>query len=153
MSISDRPNRIPWPPILAAGWFLIGLASHWLLPAFGPLPGQRPAGAGLIIGGVGLIGWAFAAFFKRKANILPHRAADLLITEGPFRLSRNPIYTGEVLTLFGLGVILGASGLLASAVLLAISVYWLAIRREEAHLAARFGEAWTAYRQQTRRWL
>jgi protein-S-isoprenylcysteine O-methyltransferase Ste14 len=75
------------------------------------------------------------------------------VTRGPFALSRNPIYLGEALILSGLAGIESSAGYAAAAALFVILVTRLAIVREEAHLAARFGAAWEAYAGRVRRWL
>ncbi len=153
MNFADRPNRFPWPPVLTLVLFLAGLASRLLIPDLRILPGQVFVGAAVALFGVGLILWAFRTFAREKSNILPHRAADKLITAGPFGLSRNPIYAGEVIALLGVGLALGAAGMIAAGIVLAVLVDRLAIRREEAHLALRFPEAWRSYSARVRRWL
>jgi protein-S-isoprenylcysteine O-methyltransferase Ste14 len=89
---------------------------------------------------------------RHRANILPHRAATALVTSGPFALSRNPIYLGNTLLMTGAALLFGSLWLLAAALAAAVLVWALAIRREEVHLAAQFGDAWTEYTQRTRRW-
>ena len=90
---------------------------------------------------------------RARANILPHRAATALVTEGPFRLSRNPIYVGNTVVLAGLGLAVGNLWFLPAAAVAALLTQRLAIVREEAHLAALFGDEWTSYAARTRRWL
>jgi protein-S-isoprenylcysteine O-methyltransferase Ste14 len=75
------------------------------------------------------------------------------VTWGPFRFSRNPIYLGNTLLLIGIGIAGGNYWFVLGALVSALLVDRLAIRREEQHLAARFGEAWTNYAQSTPRWL
>jgi protein-S-isoprenylcysteine O-methyltransferase Ste14 len=149
----DSPNRIPWPPILLGGAVVGGLLLNGVLPALylGDLQGV----VGLLVfgAGVGLVLWAFRAFRAARANILPHRPADALLTEGPFAISRNPIYAGEVLAFIGLGLATGSTGLIVAGLALGYGVEKLAIEREEIHLQARFGEAYAAYAARVRRWL
>jgi protein-S-isoprenylcysteine O-methyltransferase Ste14 len=153
MNLADRPNRFPWPPVLAVLMLLLGLLSRLVIVDRQLFPGQIWVGAALALCGVALIFWAFFSFVRASSNILPNRAADRLITHGPFRLSRNPIYTGEIMAMAGMGIALGAPGLILAAALLAILVQKLGIEREEAHLAARFGKDWEDFRRRTRRWL
>jgi protein-S-isoprenylcysteine O-methyltransferase Ste14 len=75
------------------------------------------------------------------------------VTSGPFALSRNPIYLGNTLLITGAALLFASPWLLAAACVAAALVRVLAIRREEAHLAAQFGSVWTDYTQRTRRWL
>lgn len=148
------PNRIPWPPIIfglaATAAFALGIAfpsPEWLRH-----PMLSGLGWGLVFMGLGL---DFAAMFtmqRRRANILPHRAATALVTSGPFALSRNPIYLGNTIAMIGVGFAFANLWFITTAFLAAWAVVPLAIHREEAHLAEKFGEAWQAYRRQTNRW-
>jgi protein-S-isoprenylcysteine O-methyltransferase Ste14 len=90
---------------------------------------------------------------RQRANILPHRAATALVTSGPFAWSRNPIYLGNTVAMIGVAFAFANPWFIPAAFVAARVVVPLAIRREEAHLAEQFGEAWEAYRRQTNRWL
>jgi protein-S-isoprenylcysteine O-methyltransferase Ste14 len=103
--------------------------------------------------GVALIGWAFLAFRSHKTTVLPHQRADALIASGPFAWSRNPIYLGEAVILTGLALYHGSLWHALAIPVFMLVLTKLAIEREEAHLAARFGDAWAAYRARVRRWL
>lgn len=151
---ADRPNKLPWPPLLLAGTAAasILLGGAWPLPAFDNA-GVAVIGVVLIILGVGLDLWAIVTMRGADTNILPHRAADLLVTWGPFRFTRHPIYLGNTVLLFGIGLAVANSWFVIGSAVSALLVDRLAMRREEQHLAARFGEAWTAYAQKTPRWL
>jgi protein-S-isoprenylcysteine O-methyltransferase Ste14 len=97
--------------------------------------------------------WAFIAFARAKANIRPDRAATHLIDSGPFAISRNPIYLSEAMLLVGLGLWQGSLWHVIALTLFLPAVSHLAVRREEAHMEARFGEEWRAYAGRVRRWL
>lgn len=151
----DRPNRVPWPPILFGAAAVVALVLDYLAPlgAWPQSVALRGVGAALMAAGIGLDGAAMLTMHRRKANILPHRAATALVTTGPFALSRNPIYLGNTLLLIGIGLAFRAPWFLPAALTAALAVSALAIRREEAHLAARFGQDWAAYAHRTPRWL
>lgn len=143
-----------WPPI----WFAGFCAAAWLLArelpltvAFGPVfwgLGLLLAGAGL-----GLIGWSALWFWKKRTPIEPHHDPKALIVEGPYRISRNPIYLGLLAMLTGYVLWLGV----LSPVLLPWLFLWVLERRfvapEEERLIAAFGLEARRYLQQTRRWL
>lgn len=153
----DRPNRIPWPPLLYGGAALIALGLHYLVPLPWPEGPVRivlaAVGLCLVCAGVALEIATSLAFRRHRTTILPHRGATALITEGPFAKSRNPIYLGNTLLLAGAGLLFGIAWLLLAAPATALLTQKLAIEREERHLAARFGQDWQAYAARTPRWL
>jgi protein-S-isoprenylcysteine O-methyltransferase Ste14 len=158
MTNRKPPNTIPWPPVI----YLVAAASAVILHQAMPLPWLPDgalriiaAGAGLclICAAIALDITAMLAFRRHRTTILPHRSATALITEGPFARSRNPIYLGNTMLVFGAGLLLGIAWLLPAAFIAAAVVQKLAIAREERHLAGSFGRAWTEYAARTPRWL
>ncbi|PPQ26595.1 methyltransferase family protein [Rhodopila globiformis] len=150
----ERPNRIPWPPMIFAGVACVAVVlQHVFPPGLTLPPALRWLGAATMVIGVALDVSAMAVMHRHRANIQPHRAATALVTTGPFALSRNPIYLGNTLLIAGAGIAFNVLWFVPMAIVTAWLVSRLAIRREEAHLAARFGAAWTAYAQRTPRWL
>ncbi|HEY0330928.1 MAG TPA: isoprenylcysteine carboxylmethyltransferase family protein [Rhodopseudomonas sp.] len=149
-----RPNVLPWPPMLLAGAAVASI----LLGGALPLPALHEdwtawLGGAVVLIGIALDVWAIVTMRRADTNILPNRAADLLVTWGPFRYSRNPIYLANTILLIGIGVAVGNYWFILSALVSALLVDRLAIRREEHHLAAKFGADWIDYSQQTPRWL
>ncbi|MGP9819120.1 methyltransferase family protein [Salinarimonas sp. NSM] len=151
----DAPNRWPWPPIvylvaIVAGFLIerhLAPTSHGGGMALGAL------GVGMILGGLGLDLWTAWTFSRARTTILPHRGANALVTSGPFRFSRNPIYVGNTLLTLGLGLVFDNLWLAGFAFVAAFAVQKLAIEREEAHLGRRFGAQWRAYAARVRRWI
>ena len=118
------------------------LRSPW--PWLGALP--------LILG----IGLAFAGagrFSKAGTSIVPLTTSSALVTEGPFRFSRNPMYLGMTLILIGVAVLLNrAAPWLVVPIFFAI--LWLRfVRHEEKLMEVTFGDAYRAYKARVRRWL
>ena len=153
-SDSDRPNRIPWPPILDVVTVAVAYGLERLLPL-----GLLPEAAALQVAGAIMIGIgiavALAAIVRFKSigtPVDPTGRATRLATDGIYRLTRNPMYVGTLILLAGLALALGWSWLLLLPVL-AVLLYRLAIRREEAFLERRFGAEYFAYRRRVRRWL
>jgi protein-S-isoprenylcysteine O-methyltransferase Ste14 len=84
---------------------------------------------------------------------LPGQSTNAMIDEGPYRLSRNPLYVGLLALYLGVALLVPtfwALVLFPAAVLL---VLWGAIRPEERFLHGRFGEAYDDYTRRVRRWL
>ena len=153
--IEERPTTFPWPPVLLAGSAL----GAWLLSRAWPLPWPglddvpaRVVGIGFGLAGLALLAWAGAAL-RRRTTILPHKGAVRLVTDGPFRYRRNPIYLADVLLLLGAAELTKNVWFVILAPLFAALVTWLAVLPEERHLEAKFGEAYRAYKASTRRWI
>jgi protein-S-isoprenylcysteine O-methyltransferase Ste14 len=96
---------------------------------------------------------AIVTLRRHGTTVLPDVGATVLVTDGPFRRFRNPIYLADCLILLGLAELTKNVWFVIAAVVFAILVTWLAIRPEEAHLEARFGDAYLDYKAKTRRWL
>jgi protein-S-isoprenylcysteine O-methyltransferase Ste14 len=154
---SDRPNRIPWPPIIYLSVVIAGL----IVDVKVPLPWLSGDSAtllkyfGAILGISALVIDLYSAqtFRNHQTTILPHKGATNLITSGPFAWSRNPIYVGNTLLVLGAGMFFGKWWLIMFAPVAALITQKLAIEREEKHLAAKFGAAWEEYSAKVRRWV
>jgi protein-S-isoprenylcysteine O-methyltransferase Ste14 len=97
--------------------------------------------------------WATYHFYQRQMKVIALSPQKNLITSGPYRFSRNPLYLGGNVFIF-----LGAALLLGSPAALFLTIAHLPlvdlfIRREEKRLEREFGDEWRHYRGQVRRWL
>lgn len=155
--LNDRPSRVPWPPILLVAVLCIALAvDRWLMPfpiPFAETRGFRALGGLALAAGVGLVVWAAIELSRAGTTMLPDHAATTLVTTGPFAISRNPMYFGEVVALVGAALLFNKLALLLAAPVFAFAVKRLAIAGEEDHLRRRFGEAWEIYAEHTNRWI
>jgi protein-S-isoprenylcysteine O-methyltransferase Ste14 len=111
------------------------------------------AGSLLLIIGFVLRGWATFYFYKNRMKVISLSPQRTLITSGPYRYSRNPLYLGGNVFVF-----LGAALLFGSPAAVFITVLHLPlvdlfIRREERQLERDFGKNWLEYRKRVRRWL
>ncbi|MEM1273674.1 MAG: isoprenylcysteine carboxylmethyltransferase family protein [Pseudomonadota bacterium] len=142
------------PPLWLAGFCVLtwGFATEIPIAYFGG-PLLQVIGAFCSLAGLSLIAWSAIWFARKKTTIEPHEDPETLIVEGPYRLSRNPIYLGMVAILLGLVLWYGA---VSPIVLPGIFVAVLTLRfilPEEARLHAAFGPAADQYFARTRRWL
>jgi protein-S-isoprenylcysteine O-methyltransferase Ste14 len=152
--VSDIVAFRLWPPVgigapLVAGWVVTGL---WGDPV--GLGGWRvPLGWALLLAFAVWNGWALWLFGRHRTGLLPGQATQAMIEQGPYRVSRNPLYLGLLglyLALALLGPTFWGLALFPAAVLL---VHWGAIRPEERFLHDRFGSAYDEYTRRVRRWL
>ncbi len=152
------PSRMPWPPILMAMTLAAGLAldaatGASLIDRASSSSIALVAGAAIVVLALANDVWCFRILSRHQTTILPHRAASFLVTEGPFRFSRNPIYISHVALIFGLGLFLGSPFTLLLTPVLAFGLTKLAIEPEERHLLGKFGDDYRSYMARTRRWL
>ncbi len=121
-----------------------------LLLVTGPLLPAGSAGRALAALGLGLGGWAFATMPLRTLNAFPDvRAGASLVTEGPYRYVRHPMYTA--LLLLTLGLVLGHASPLRLIVWLVLALnLWVKLTYEETLLARRFAD-YPAYQAGTKR--
>ncbi|MDJ1157239.1 isoprenylcysteine carboxylmethyltransferase family protein [Chelatococcus sp. SYSU_G07232] len=152
--ISDRPNRLHWPPILYAGTLVAAGLLEWLYPLApnGVWWGLRLAGAGLLVMGLALAVSGFNTFRRLGTPVDPTARAEVLATGGIYAVTRNPMYLGISIAFAGLGLASNWPWLLLLAPAMAIGLQKLAIEREERHLEARFGASYRAYRERVPRW-
>ena len=154
MKTIDTAGVIAPPPLIYLTSLVIGL----VLRALVPTP-SLPRGLALMVGAV-LI--AIAVWLSLWGVRVMHRAGTsektslpttALVTTGPFRYSRNPLYVS--LTLGYLGIAVAAQSLWALALLIVVLAVMLrgVIGREERYLERRFGEDYLRYKGRVRRWI
>jgi protein-S-isoprenylcysteine O-methyltransferase Ste14 len=124
----------------------------WHRPPFHSAP-TIILGALLLAVGFLIRVWATFDFYQRQMKVVRLEPQAQLVTTGAYRFTRNPLYLGgNVFIFFGAVLVLGStSGIIFTAANI-VAVDFM-IRREERQLAARFGDAWTAYKHRVRRWV
>lgn len=153
----DHANAPVIPPVLFAAAVAAALALKALVPVrLVPVRLDRSAdvvGWAVALAGGALAAWALATFLGARTTPLPNRPASALVTGGPYRLSRNPMY-------IGISLVLAGAALVANDVwmLVLLPPVWLlltryVIRPEEAYLERKFGEDFRTFKARTRRWL
>ncbi|HET7789635.1 MAG TPA: isoprenylcysteine carboxylmethyltransferase family protein [Gemmatimonadales bacterium] len=146
--------RFP-PPLIYLGLFLAGYAIQWLVPfSIFPEAGWLDWVGGLLFGGgVGLALVAAGTFRSAGTSVNPTKPATALVTHGPFAFSRNPMYLAMVMIYLGLIVVVNS---LWPLLLLPVAVWLIRTRviaLEEAYLQRKFGQLYSDYQKQVRRWL
>ncbi len=148
------PSRVPWPPLL----FIAVIIGGRVLDVSLDLP-KISFGSVKIVGGIlcalGLVNNIWCALTLRGHNttILPHRAVATLVTSGPYRFSRNPIYISELALTVGIALVLRSWTILALTPPLFFALTKLAVEPEERHLREKFGAKFDAFCARTPRWL
>lgn len=152
---TDRPNRIPWPPILDALTVIaaFGLQRVWPLPPMLPPGPVRAVGWLAVLAGVAVAVAGILHFRRLRTPIDPTGRATVMATGGIYAWTRNPMYLGTLVAMTGLGIAWPSSWLVLLVPLLAAGLTKLAIEREEAFLGRRFGDDYRTYKARVRRWL
>jgi protein-S-isoprenylcysteine O-methyltransferase Ste14 len=153
--MKDAPDIVVLPPVLVGGVLLVGIALHytvWTVTLM-PVVIARPLGLTLFVAAGLLAHSAQGAMARVGTNILPTQPTLAIATDGPYRVTRNPLYIAALGVY--LGVTLWVDGL--APLLLVVPVAWILhwgiVLREERYLHAKFGATYEAYRSQVRRWL
>lgn len=145
-------------PDLPPLWLAAFMALAWAMAQYVPLLSTpsgtlRGLGIAVAIAGFGVVAWSALWFARKRTTIEPHHTPRTLIVEGPYALSRNPIYLAMLMILTGQVLWQGS---LSPVVLLPIFLIILTRRfaiPEEQGLVTAFGEEGRAYLQATRRWI
>lgn len=146
----------PKPPVVALLFLLAGIALDYAIPLRTPglpIPFENAlVGCLILLCAAGIIFASWREMERARTTIMPGQPATALVTSGVFRRSRNPIYLSFALMLFGSGIALTNPWMIVLTPLLVVYFQRRVIQREEEYLTRRFGEAYLAYKKQTRRW-
>ena len=145
---------VPWVFVLG---YLLGL----VLERVAPLPLRWPmlpdvsVVVGLTIFGLGaaIAAWGWATFRVARTTTVPGATSARMVTWGPYRFTRNPMYVGLTIAYLGEAVILRHVWPLVLLPLVLAYVDRIVIPLEERTLAGTFGADYMSYRTQVRRWL
>jgi protein-S-isoprenylcysteine O-methyltransferase Ste14 len=151
---ADHPAVIALPPVLFAGTLAAGLLLNRIVKLpFVPRPLSRLAGAKWLVTGVLALGYGFRTMKEAGTNIDPYEPALVVVEDGPFAYSRNPIYVGMTLVYAGVATLRRAPVALALLPPLLVLVQRGVIEPEECYLEKKFGEQYLAYKSRVRRWI
>lgn len=164
---SQRASVPGWVALIIALFFwvillpLVHAGIPWALSLLGPRyawMNGRPATWNLL----GLIPIALATilliwlmilhFSRIPKRVKVERTPTYLLTRGPYRFTRNPMYIAELLLWFGWAIFYGSIIISVALLVMALLMDKRVIAREEGDLAARFGEAYREYKKQVPRW-
>lgn len=151
---ADDHSNVNFPPPLI---HFVGVISGFAMNGIYPI--QTPQWVMLWWLGVGLVGVAltlavmgFREFSIAGNPVPPNRRIEGMMTGGPFRYSRNPLYLALALLHAGIALLFGTVWLLLSLIPVLVVVRYYVIAREEAYLTRRFGPAYRDYQKRVNRW-
>jgi len=151
----DRAGVIAPPPLIYLGGLLIGLAlDRWWrhCPIF-VSTGWRWSGFALVVAGIVPIVAGRRALLAAETNINPFKPSLAIVTSGPFRFTRNPLYLGVTLVYCGLGLVSNTWWCFVLLVPVLLLIHFGVVAREERYLERKFGDSYRDYRVRVRRYL
>lgn len=96
---------------------------------------------------------ADSSFKKINTTVKPFEESTALLTDGVFRISRNPMYLGMAFILSGISILLGSLSPFFVILIFMFAMDFVFIRKEEAMLQKKFGTTWLEYKKTVRRWI
>lgn len=144
-----------FPPAIHVAAIALGFLVQWVAPVRIIDGGGRLtllAGCLLLAIAAGLIAWTVTVMFRAGTTPNPTRPTTALIIDGPFRLTRNPMYLAWELICVGVGLAANALWPVLMAIPAAFATRRLVIDKEERYLGRRFGADYEAYKARVRRW-
>jgi protein-S-isoprenylcysteine O-methyltransferase Ste14 len=154
MDGADHPQVVAVPPVIYAGAFGLGLILEGI--ARTDVPGSTlrfGLGGLLLVVGLGLMGSALRAFRAAGTHVEPYLPATALVTTGPYRITRNPIYIGMTSAYLGAGLLSDSLWTLLLAIPVLALIHFGVVLREEAYLTTKFGDRYVEYVRTVRRWV
>jgi len=144
--------RIP-PPLLALACLAGGLILHLLFSSQREVFAHHVIGLLLVAVGAVLSVYAAGNFDGRRTTKNPEGEATSLVTSAPYTFTRNPMYLGLTIVLFGFAVFFGSIVMLLAPIAFVVIIDRMVIPREEANMERLFGPAYVEYKVRVRRWI
>jgi len=142
------------PPVFYAIAFVAGLVANWVVPQLiAPPQIALPIGGALLMAGALLAVWGKRTMERAGTGVSPLFPARVLVTTGPFRFTRNPLYLARTLLYVALALLMDTPWPLLTLVPLLGLVHHGVVLPEERYLTAKFGREYENYKTRVRRWL
>ena len=150
----DGPGVIAPPPVIYLGCLLLGLVADYFSPfALLSQTLQYVIGIALIAVASLIAALTFVAFHRARTSPDPYKADTALVTTGPFRYSRNPLYLAAAILYLGVAITVDSVWMVLALVPALGLINAGVIAREELYLEAKFGDDYTGYKAAVRRWI
>jgi protein-S-isoprenylcysteine O-methyltransferase Ste14 len=147
--------QLPFPPpFVFLAFLVIGSILSAIFPIdLLPLVTRLILGVALISIGFFIASRAIRAMMQAHTPIDPFEPTTAIVSDGPYRFLRNPIYLSLALAYLGIAVALNAIWAIVLWPIMLIMLTQVIVVREERYLEGKFGEAYTQYKSKVRRWL
>ncbi len=158
MGSSRNPIRlllhvpVPWVFVVV---YLIGVGVERVSPThlLGSVPYLGVAGGVILSIGAAIAGWGLQSFWKAHTTTVPGKTSSQMVTRGPYRFTRNPMYVGLTIAYLGEALLLHQIWPITLLPLVIAYVNWIVIPLEESKLQEAFGAQYDEYRARVGRWV
>jgi protein-S-isoprenylcysteine O-methyltransferase Ste14 len=148
LSVMVKPPQLYFAAIIIGGFIHL----LWPLPLGFPLE-LTVVGLVLMIMSTLLMIWAMREF-RQGETAVPHKiGASTLVTTGPYRFTRNPMYLSLTLLQLGIALIMGSAWVLLALIPVLVIMSEGVIAREETYMTHKFGQRYLDYKTAVRRWI
>ena len=142
------------PPLFLVFVLVVGSLARWLVPLnFLSRALSMSIGPIVTAASFGCFFWAVYTMRTGDASIPTGEPTNAMVVRGPFKFSRNPIYSSMLLLQVGISIWANSLWFLGLAVVSAVLLWWGVISREERYLEHKFGAEYRSYKGRVRRWL
>jgi len=150
----DKAGVIAPPPLIYLGSLVFGLLLNRRFPVtFLPRKRTRNLGWPLLSGGVLIMGWFEWAMRHAGTPANPYKPVSHVVTQGPFRYTRNPGYLAMAMIYTGIASLANALWAVLLLPVALIVVQRGVVEREERYLERKFGKEYLRYKARVRRWI
>ena len=144
---------VPWVFVLT---YILGVALERVLAIpFSPQVARMSviAGRALFVVGAVIAGWGLVLFYSNRTTTVPGKSSIKLVTWGPYRFTRNPMYVGLILAYVGEAGLMNQIWPVFLLPFMIAYLNWIVIPVEEAKLTEVFQDQYLQYRSRVRRWV
>lgn len=142
------------PPHIAFTLLFLSWLADYLFPQFRFISGDyRYTGILILIFGLSIAFYSFYLFKKNKTPILPGKKPTFVVMGGPYRFTRNPMYFGVTIGLFGVSLYIGNLLSLLSPLIFFLMMNFKFVPFEEKLMQQIFGKQYLDYKRKIRRWI
>jgi protein-S-isoprenylcysteine O-methyltransferase Ste14 len=153
-NLRDHSGVFVPPPLIYFVFFIIGMLLQLVCSVRILSPSaDRAIGVICIMSGLTLIAWSVQTFWRSKTSVIPVRPSSAIVTGGPFRFTRNPMYIALTLLYLGTAFWLNTLWPIVLLPVLLFLVQSYVIAREERYLERKFGKEYLQYKSRVRKWL
>jgi protein-S-isoprenylcysteine O-methyltransferase Ste14 len=155
-SPQDHPDVIVFPPVILAATVLLACILQWLFP-LGELEGVNQtlrilAGVLVFLTGIAFAATGHLTLVRAGTNVSPLLPTTALATNGIYRWTRNPLYTGGTFLMIGIAFVFALDWLLLLIAPSMLVLHFGVVRREERYLEGKFGDSYLRYKANVARY-